>query len=155
MSLCVLLSHTKGFEYMEEVFVILESEVSIDISMPRMITQLYHRIGIIFLSWCSRHIMFVTSSRCCLQHKSTSYDYRDVPEYLGQRSEFRHRHGDIHIWCHVYCKRYTLSIFFQITLMVILLHSVDLSMNVQIDWPNPSKLIPLQLCPGHLWLHFT
>ena len=50
MSLCVLLSHTKGLEYMEEVFVILESEVSVDISMPRMITQLYHRIGIIFLS---------------------------------------------------------------------------------------------------------
>ena len=45
MSQCVSLSQTKEWEYMQEVFIVLESEVSVDIAMSRMITQLYYRIG--------------------------------------------------------------------------------------------------------------
>ena len=39
------LSHTKEWEYMEEVLIVLETESTVDITMSRMITQLFHRIG--------------------------------------------------------------------------------------------------------------
>ena len=32
-------------QYMEEVLIVLETESTVDITMSRMITQLFHRIG--------------------------------------------------------------------------------------------------------------
>ena len=43
------LSHTKEWEYMEEILILLETESTVDITMARMITQLYHRIGMSLL----------------------------------------------------------------------------------------------------------
>jgi len=42
---CMSLSHTKEWEYMEEVLIVLETESTVDITMSRMITELFHRIG--------------------------------------------------------------------------------------------------------------
>ena len=50
---CMSLSHTKEWEYMEEVLIVLETESTVDITMSRMITQLFHRIGMnLFFHQC-------------------------------------------------------------------------------------------------------
>ena len=102
------LSHTKEWEYIEEVLIPLETESTVDITMSRMITQLFHLIGMNLL-FSDKFEMLVT---------------------LGPLLEPKHLNFVTNLISP--SPTHSQPYVFQMTLTVIPVHFVNLSANVQI-----------------------